>query len=341
MDPSESGEVFLAFTRSDHDALIAHYTRVAPLLVETFGAIPIVSGFVPDWNSGKAVFEGLIDKPVPPSIATVEVQTTRRTGRYIALAENALLWQAHRGALEFLSWTPVIGNPEAAAWARILLSPSGTATQAIVKEAAFHLRDALAAQEIGCVPVMGGVDGISLWIPFSDAPAYPALRAWLHSIANAAEVAEPNLFSVERPLAERGNRVNVAVESNAPGRYSALPYSLRGYDGLPMVTPVTWEEVMSFNNGDENAFTSERRVAEHDNVLLAARAPFLKQRAGEVVARAASASPPVMLVVSIEIEPRGRIVQAALAILADGKPRTADELLAEALARPDSGQHDA
>jgi hypothetical protein len=56
----------------------------------------------------------LIDKPLPPSITTVEVRSTRRVGRYVTLAENALLWQAPRGAIEFLSWSPVTGNPDAA-----------------------------------------------------------------------------------------------------------------------------------------------------------------------------------------------------------------------------------
>lgn len=93
----------------------------------------------------------------------------------------------------------------------------------MVKEAALELKAALDAQQIRAVPLMGGVDGIALWIPLAGAPAYPAVRAWLHEIAQVAAARNVTLFSVERPLAERGNRVHVSVESNAPGRYSALP----------------------------------------------------------------------------------------------------------------------
>jgi hypothetical protein len=107
--------------------------------------------------------------------------------------------------------------------------------------------------------LIGGLGGIALWIPFDDAPPYLPVRAWLHAVAREAERRRPMLFSVERPLAERGDRVHIAVESNAPGRWSALPYSLRGFDGLPMVTPIRWEELDTTWGDDINGFNSAER----------------------------------------------------------------------------------
>jgi DNA primase len=56
--------------------------------------------------------------------------------------------------------------------------------------------------------------------------------------------------------AERGNRVHLAVKSNAVGRFSSLPYSLVGDPRLGMVTPVEWDELAGIDNGMFTATTA-------------------------------------------------------------------------------------
>ncbi len=326
-------------THADHEALLAHYGRVGPLLVKQFGPIPLVAGFVPDWGSGAAVFEAWVEKPVPPSIATVVVHSTHYAGRFVALAENALLWQAHRGAVELLSWSPTRDDPSAVAFARILLTQAGTATEAMVKEAALVFRELLERAGIRAIPMLGGVGGVSLWIPFCDRPAYPPVRAWLHAVAREAEARHPKLISAEWPLSERGNRAHVAVDSNAPGRWSALPYSLRGFDGLPMVTPIGWDELATMWSGDVAAHNSGERVAAFGDVFVGEAAEIGDQRSATVLEPPRSiaigfAEPAgAFAVAPVDFEPRGRILTAAIAILGDGKPRDAEQLCAEAIAR--------
>ena len=294
-----------------------------------FGAVPFVSAFFPTLG-GRPVYQTQVAGDLPRSIPTISVQTLNGPSRYVALAENSVLWEAHRGAIEFHGWAPVAGDPTLAAFARILLAPAGAASEAMVREAAAEISANLQERGVQSIPLADGLGGMALWIPFSDKPPYPPIRAWLHAIANEAERRNPTLFCAERPLAERGNRVHIAVESNAPGRFSALPYSLRGFDGLPMVTPITWGELETVVSGDVTAANFHERYAQRGDVF-ATVAAAIRQPSATIIASADA--PQVTLLVSTDIEPHGRIISASIEILSDGRPRDADQLLAEGLRR--------
>ena len=92
--------------------------------------------------------------------------------------------------------------------------------------------------------------------------------------------------------------------------------------GLTVATPIHWEELGSFESAA--AFTAETigaRLEKFGDV-------FATQR--DVIAGQRSALPTLLVPPQA---PRGHIITAAIEILEDGKPRTADELLAEALKR--------
>jgi hypothetical protein len=101
--------------------------------------------------------------------------------RYLAFAENAVLWQVHRGAFELHSWTPS-RDPERARFARIILVPTPGADPSLIKVALQTLRAALVEHDVEAV---AGLDpnGAVLWIPFDDLPHYDDLRVWLHTDA--------------------------------------------------------------------------------------------------------------------------------------------------------------
>ena len=278
-------------------------------------------------------FEEGLHQP-PSSIPTVDVALKHGPATFAALANNAIMWQAHRGAIAFLGWSPTPGDPARVAYGRILLEPSGLATSAMVKETARIFRAQLQSHGLRAIPLLGGESGMALWIPFVDGPTYGAIRARLDALADEVAREHPTLVTTRRPISERGDRVHVAASSNAVGRFSALPYTLRALDALPVVTPIAWDELASLDIGAFTATTFADRLAARGDVF-----------AGEVVAIGGQTSLAFLkddarLSVSVAFpeiasdgEPRGRIIRAALAILEDGKPRDADALLAEAIAR--------
>ncbi|HEY9085767.1 MAG TPA: hypothetical protein VIN40_07525 [Candidatus Tyrphobacter sp.] len=196
---------------------------------------------------------------LPESIPHVDVIAAEGRRRYVALRANALLWLCHRDeAIEFHSWTPTPHDAVRLRFARILLETDSAAEIPALTPAATILREILGEAGVGAIPLVSGATGIATWIPFADAPEYPPVRAWLHEVCNEAVRRAPRIVTNE-PNSHAGGRVHLHVGSNAPGRYSALPYSLRGTPSLDVCTPIRWEELATVKPGVTTAANFEAR----------------------------------------------------------------------------------
>jgi DNA primase len=280
--------------------VLAHYHRVVPLLERSLAGTPIVYVNYP----------GGIDKP-PVFHVTA-----------LPLSQNKLLWLIHaKYAIEFYTWAPLPNADDRLQFARILLEARGEVTFDRVKLAALAIRALLfGTARLEAIPILDGGTGIALWIPLADAPHATPLRAWLHALCGEAVAKHPDLVSTEYNT-HRDGRVHLHVQSNAPGHYSAVPYGLCA-QGLTVSTPIHWEELGSFETAA--AFTAETigaRLEQHGDVFATELATIAGQRC------------PLPALMVPPQAPRGHIITAAIEILEDGKPRTADELLAEALRR--------
>jgi DNA primase len=249
--------------RSPETALVVeHYQRAAPLLAKNFPHVPLVSSYHLEGLGKPAVFkETWKPDKVPHTMSTVDVLTSAGEHHlYLALTENAVLWLAHRGAVGMLSWTPSPRDPACVEYARILLRRSNAATEADLKAALEALRALLRESRLEAIPVLDGHDGAALFVPFGDIPLYDAAREWLHTFCKRAVAQHPELLTEVADHAERGNRVHLAVTTNAVGHFSSLPYSLAGNPQLGMVTPVEWDELAKIDNGTFTAKNSEERL---------------------------------------------------------------------------------
>jgi DNA primase len=287
--------------------ILAYYRQAAPLIAASFGGSPLVFKNYP----------GGVDQPGVFHVLPFAVSVDR------------ILWAIHaRYAVEYYSWAPLPEDEDRLRFARILIEPPDAVPFARVKAAAQAVRALLLAEaRLGCVAMLDGVSGIALWVPLADAPAAAAVREWLHRVCNRAAVLHPELISTEANT-HRDGRVHLHVSSNAPRHFSAVPYSLR-VAGLAVCAPVRWDELDGCVRADAfDAQTMPARWASQGDVFASEVAALGEQRfdgipAGAMLARVMATTP----------GPRGHIITAAIEILDDGKARTAQELLAEALKR--------
>jgi hypothetical protein len=286
--------------------VLAHYHLVAPLLERSLHDTPIVYANYPNG----------LDKP--PSFRVTPIELT----------ENKLLWLIHaKFAIEFYTWAPLPGADDRLQFARILLEARTGIAFERVKLAALAMRALLfSVARLEAVPLIDGGSGIALWVPLADAPHAVPLRAWLHQLCAEAVAKHPDLVSTEYNTRDDG-RVHLHVQSNAPGHYSSVPYGLRA-QGLTVCTPIHWEELGEIESASAfTAATIGERLEKCGDVFASEVAVIAEQRSPlgvvDLGGRLMRSTP----------EPRGHIITAAIEILADGKPRTADELLAEALKR--------
>ncbi|MDE2573526.1 MAG: hypothetical protein KGM44_13510 [bacterium] len=286
--------------------ILAYYDKVAPLIEHSFAGAPIVYGNYPSGFGHPAHFRVL----------------------GVPLSARALLWACHRYyAVEFHTWAPLPHDEDRLRFARILIeAPQGT-TADTVCEAASAVRAALADAGVDAIPLLGGITGMALWVPFADAPHAEAARAWLHRLCGRVVAKQPRLVSTE-PNSHADGRAHLHVSSNAPGRFSALPYSLRGTPSLPVCTPIEWKELATVHNGSVTAASFAERLAARGDVFAHQAQRLSHQRFAAAQERLIVAAP-----ASAPSQAHGHITTAAIQILGDGKVRSADEILAAALER--------
>lgn len=309
-----------------------HYERAADWLVRHFGGTPVIAVTYPAGLGSEPVFhKGLVD--APGSVGTVDVPTATGVHPYARLDAPNLTWLvAGRYAVEFDSWSPALDDPARAAFARLILAPSGAANDDDVFSAARILRAALAAEKLEAIPILDGFRGASLWIPLDDGPAYERLAPWLHDFAAAAAADQPDVLTTAQLLKDRGDRVYVGTKSNHPATGSLLPYALRGTPSLEVSIPFAWKDLGRVVNGDVTAagFAEYQRL--FGDVFARERARIGAQSFGDRKPRTPSVFT-MLLLAAPEPAVHGYIIAAALAVLADGKPHDADDILAQALAR--------
>lgn len=202
--------------------VLAHYARTAALLDASFSGSAIVFADFP---------RGLHARP--------HFRVTQ-----IPLSTLRIGWLVQREyAVEFHgSGAPLEGEPDRLRYGRIALEPPRNEHRfSRIRDAALLLREQLRSAGYDAIPVVDGLGGIVLWLPFSEAPAATKIRARLKRLCGHAAARYPSIFKATMLPSEHCVRLDASV--NAPAQYGVLPYSLRGTPALPMAAPVTWDEL--------------------------------------------------------------------------------------------------
>lgn len=315
---------------ADVRSATAYYERVAPILDRLFRGTPVVAAAFPVGPETPAVWIESVSDTLPAFVRSIDVRLPHSQGHYVKLSTHALLWMFHRyGAMEFHTWSPTADDPLRLRFARILLEPDAATPLSDLAKAAVVVREVLESVNVVAIPVHAGSHGLSLWIPFCDAPDYPQVRSWLHTISAEAVRRAPDLLT-EAPLTASEGRVHLHVSSNAPGRFSALPYSLRYDEHLTVCAPVSWDELDTIALGSIRADSIEERLNSVGEIFGAQ----VRSLASQTFAGASAKPVGALVMPTPAVQPqRGHVLSAVLDILSDGVVRSADEILAEALKR--------
>ncbi|HKU80780.1 MAG TPA: hypothetical protein VJP76_01325, partial [Candidatus Tumulicola sp.] len=325
------------FKAAVHQSIVDHYQLAGPLMEALFGGTPLVYVVYPRGLGNYAVYHGALHTPAPAHLRTIDVPQAQGLTTYIAFAPRAVEWLlAHTSTVEFHGWGCAAEDPTIARFGRILLELDREHGAPLI-EAVHVVRERLREAGLQAVPLLQSTRGLALWIPLAGV-RYAPLLGWLNAFCAAVARDNPLLFSLE-PNTVASGRVHLHVSSNAPGRNSGLPYSLRGDAELHVAAPVEWDELGALTPIAAKDFPA-RLSATGDLFRRQTEAIGLQQLPELEPHRSfdAADSPQHRR----PIESHGRILQAAAEILADGKPRDAQTILTEAVARrllpPDTKQ---
>ena len=321
------------------ETLLEHYAVAGPLMGRALGSIPFVWSTLPRGFDGPTIFHGPLSPHTRPKAPVVDVPTASGIHRYPALSASRIEGLVRYGAVELYSWAPVAAQPTRARFARLLLETAPKADPRALEAALAVVEDALSVACVRWLRIFDGGTGVALWIPFCDAPPYESVRTWLRLRCEDAVRNGPDVVTLE-PNSHGGPPVHLHVQSNAVGRFSILPYSVRATRGYPVAIPIDPKAVRdTFVNRSVRVENFADWVQSNGEPFAAQPAVFYEQRfadvAGPVEAERSTWGYFAGDSGAVLTPPRthGPIVRAAITVLEDGRSHTAEEILAAAQGR--------
>jgi len=245
--------------------LVRFYLTVEGPLLEAMGGRPVLLQRFPNGAGGSSFFQKRVPDSRPDWLHTEVVSTPNgTTSRALVVADVAhVLWAVNIGCLGFHVWPSRASDPTHADELRIDLDPTPGVTFAMVQEAAQEVRTLLDEVGVQALPKTTGNRGIHVYVRLQPRWTSYEVRDAAVAVARELERRRPDLMTAAWWKEERGRRVFVDFNQNAPHKTIFGAWSVRARPGAQVSTPFRWEELASIEPDLLTIATVPGRLAEH------------------------------------------------------------------------------
>jgi DNA ligase D len=225
--------------------LVRYYLAVEQPLMQATGGRPTLLQRFPNGAEGSSFFQKRVPENRPDWLETTIVSTPNgTTSRALVLADTAhVAWAVNLGCLGFHIWPYLADRPEFADELRLDLDPQPGVGFDDVRAAASELRGLLAELGIVGYPKTTGRRGLHVYVRLEPRWDSYAVRAAAVAVARELERRRPELITAAWWKEERGRRVFVDYNQNAPHKTVFGAWSVRARPGGQVSAPLTWDEV--------------------------------------------------------------------------------------------------
>jgi DNA ligase D len=243
--------------------LVRYYLAVAEPLMRAAGARPTLMQRFPQGAEGTSFFQKRVPDNAPDWLQTTIVSTPNgTTSRALVLADMAhVLWAVNLACLGFHVWPYLHERSDVADELRIDLDPQPGVDFDGVRRAAAELRRLL--DELGIVgyPKTTGNRGLHVYIRLE--PRWDSYQVRSAAVAAARELERrsPELITSAWWKEERGRRVFVDYNQNAPHKTVFGAWSVRARSGAQVSAPLTWAEVETIHPDELTIASVPARLA--------------------------------------------------------------------------------
>ncbi|MFI6044813.1 non-homologous end-joining DNA ligase [Nocardia sp. NPDC051321] len=254
--------------------LVHYYQAVAEPFLNVVGGRPLLLERYPDGASGKSWFQKRVPKSAPDWLHTVEVSTPNGTTADALVAHDLahILWAVNQGCLGFHVWPNRADNLKIADELRIDLDPSPGITFDDLKHAAVLTRELFVELGIESRIKTSGSRGLHIYVALEPNWDGYQVRAASVALARELERRHPAEITAQWWKEERGNRVFVDFNQNAPHKTVFGAWCVRPKVGAQVSTPIAWSELDNVAPDELTIATVPARLAELGDPW-AARAP--------------------------------------------------------------------
>jgi len=225
--------------------LASYYVAVAEgLQVTAFGRPAMLQRF-PEGAGGKSFFQKRVPAGAPDWLQTTEVTTPNgTTSNALVVADVAhILWAVNLGCLGLHLWPYLAQDPTHADELRIDLDPQPGTSFDDIRETAACTRALLDELGIAAFPKTTGNRGLHVYARLEPRWDSYEVRSGAVALARELERRHPDLITANWWKEERGQRIFVDFNQNAPHRTVFGAWFARPRVGGQVSTPLTWDEV--------------------------------------------------------------------------------------------------
>lgn len=225
--------------------LVHYYLAVEAPLLRTMGGRPVLMQRFPHGATGSSFFQKRVPDNRPEWLRTTVVSTPNGTTSNALVAEDIahVLWAVNLACLGFHVWPTRADDPEHADELRIDLDPSPGVTFDMVREAAHETDELLRSVGLLGWAKTTGNRGIHVYVGLLPQWTSIEVRAAAVAVARELERRRPDLITAAWWKEERGQRVFVDFNQNAPHKTVFGAWSVRARPGAQVSTPFSWEEL--------------------------------------------------------------------------------------------------
>ena len=245
--------------------LVNHYLRFAEPLMRTMGGRPTLMQRFPEGAGGSSFFQKRVPKSAPDWLQTTIVSTPNgTTSRALVAVDLAhVVWAVNIGCLGFHVWPYLADDPEHTDELRLDLDPQPGNDFTHIRAAAAKVRAFL--DELGIVgyPKTTGNRGVHVYIRLEPRwDSYDVRRAAV-AAARELERRHPDLMTAAWWKEERGERVFLDFNQNAPHKTVFGAWSVRARVGAQVSTPLFWDEIDEIHPDELTISTLPARIETH------------------------------------------------------------------------------
>jgi len=247
--------------------LVHYYLAVEGPLMETIRNRPVLLQRFPAGAGGPSFFQKRVPTSAPGWLTTAVVSTPNGTtsDALVAVDLAHLLWAVNQGCLGFHVWPNRVPHLAVADELRIDLDPSPGVDFAQLQEGAVLARALLDELGIETHVKTSGSRGLHIYAALEPRWDSYEVRAAAVALARELERRHPDRITAQWWKEERGPRVFVDFNQNAPHKTVFGAWCVRPRVGAQVSTPITWDELATVEPDELTIATVPALLAERGN----------------------------------------------------------------------------
>jgi DNA ligase D len=257
------GKVFFSERGDTKLDLVHYYLAVGDALLRATAGRPVLLQRFPDGTEGNSFFQKRVPASAPDWLVTTVLATPNgTTSEALVVADLAhVAWAVNLGCLGFHVWPSLAADPGRTDELRIDLDPGPGTTFPMVVEAADEVRAVFDGFGIRSGPKTTGNRGIHVYVRLAPHWDGYDVRTAAVAVARELERRRPDLVTAAWWKEERGPRVFIDFNQNAPHKTVFGAWCVRANPHAQVSTPFRWDELAGIQPRELTLATVPARLA--------------------------------------------------------------------------------